>query len=144
MKKKLKDNCKYVFVNGSFDVLHTGHLNLLNYANSLGDYLLVAIDSDRRISEKKGPDRPFNDQHTRFSLMSALKAVDEVKIFDSDQELIDIIKDYSPDIMIIGSDWRSKSIIGSEYAKEIIFYERSNSESTTKTIQRYLDRRSRN
>lgn len=140
-KSKLQYDCKYVFVNGSFDVLHTGHLDLLNYASSLGDYLLVAIDSDRRISEKKGPDRPFNDQQTRFTLMHALKPVDEVKIFDSDQELIDIIKDYSPDTMVIGSDWRLKTIIGGEYAKEIVFYERANSESTTKTIQRYLDRR---
>lgn len=141
MKKALVNNYKYIFVNGSFDILHKGHLDLLNYARSLGDYLLVAIDSDRRISEKKGPDRPFNDQQTRYELMYALKSVDEVKIFDSDQELIDIIKDYNPDLMIIGSDWRLKTIIGREYAKEIVFYERSNSESTTKTIQRYLDRR---
>jgi cytidyltransferase-like protein len=49
-----------IFVNGSFDVLHTGHIDLLNYAKSKGDYLLVAIDSDRRIAEKKGLDRPFN------------------------------------------------------------------------------------
>lgn len=131
-----------VFVNGSFDILHAGHLDLLNYAKSQGNYLLVAIDSDRRIAEKKGYDRPFNDETNRSALMSNLKSVDEVKIFDSDQELIDIIKDYSPDIMIVGSDWRLKTIIGGEYAKEIVFYERVNSESTTKTIQRYLDRRS--
>lgn len=131
-----------VFVNGSFDILHVGHLDLLNYAKSQGNYLLVAIDSDRRIAEKKGDDRPFNDEINRSALMSNLKSVDEVKIFDSDQELIDIIKDYSPDIMIVGSDWRLKTIIGGEYAKDIVFYERVNSESTTKTIQRYLDRRS--
>jgi D-beta-D-heptose 7-phosphate kinase/D-beta-D-heptose 1-phosphate adenosyltransferase len=130
-----------VFVNGSFDVLHTGHLKLLNYAKSQGDYLLVAIDSDRRISEKKGPDRPFNNEKNRFALMSNLKPVDEVKIFDSDQELIDIIKEYAPDTMIVGSDWRLKTVIGQEYAKEIKFFERVNDESTTKTIQRYLDRR---
>lgn len=130
-----------IFVNGSFDVLHIGHLDLLSYAKSQGDYLLVSIDSDRRISEKKGVDRPFNSQNTRYELMKALKYVDEVKIFDSDQELIDIIKDYNPDIMIVGSDWRLKHIIGQEYAKTIKFFERINSESTTKTIQRYLDRR---
>lgn len=133
---------KKVFVNGSFDILHIGHLDLLNFAKSQGDYLLVAIDSDRRIAEKKGNDRPFNDETNRATLMSNLKAVDAVKIFDSDQGLIDIIKDYDPDIMIVGSDWRLKTIIGGEYAKEIVFYERANSESTTKTIQRYLDRRS--
>lgn len=132
---------KKIFVNGSFDVLHTGHLDLLNTAKSFGDYLLVAIDSDRRISEKKGQDRPFNDEGNRKTLMENLKAVDEVKIFDSDQELIDIIREYSPDIMIVGSDWRLKKVIGSEYAKSIKFFERVNNESTTKTIQRFLDRR---
>lgn len=132
---------KKVFVNGSFDVLHTGHLDLLNTAKSYGDYLLVAIDSDTRISGKKGKDRPFNDEINRKTLMENLKAVDEVKIFNSDEELIDIISTYKPDVMVIGSDWRLKKIIGGEFAGEIKFFERVNNESTTKTIQRYLDRR---
>jgi len=130
-----------VFVNGSFDVLHRGHLELLNWAKSQGDYLLVAMDSDRRIGEKKGRTRPLNDQETRTAIMANLKPVDEVKIFDSDQELIDIIKEYSPDIMVVGSDWRLKAVIGSEWAKTIKFFERANGESTTKTLQRYIDRR---
>jgi rfaE bifunctional protein nucleotidyltransferase chain/domain len=132
---------KKIFVNGSFDVLHTGHLQLLNWARSLGDYLLVAIDSDRRISEKKGSGRPFNDQHNRYELMANLKPVDQVKIFDSDFELIDIIREYRPDIMIVGSDWRGKTIIGSEYARQVEYYERVNDESTTKTIQRFLSKK---
>lgn len=132
---------KKIFVNGSFDVLHTGHLQLLNWARSLGDYLLVAIDSDRRISEKKGHSRPFNDETNRYTLMSNLKPVDQVKIFDSDRELIDIIRAYSPHIMIVGSDWRGKTIIGSEYANQVEYYERVNDESTTKTIQRFLSKK---
>lgn len=132
---------KRIFVNGSFDILHTGHLNLLNYSKSLGDYLLVAIDSDSRIKEKKGNDRPFNNQINRFELMKCLKPVDDVKIFHTDEELINIIKDYSPDIMIVGSDWKGKNVIGSQYAKNMHFYERVNDESTTATIQRYINRR---
>lgn len=131
---------KKIFVNGSFDILHTGHLTMLNAAKSLGDYLLVAIDSDRRINEKKGADRPFNDQLNRFTLMQNLKAVNEVKIFDSDEELIDIIKNYQPDLMMVGSDWKGKPIIGGEHTKSIHFFERVNDESTTKTIQRYINR----
>lgn len=73
--------------------------------------------------------------------MKNLKAVDEVKIFDSDEELIDIIRQCAPDIMMVGSDWRDKAVIGSQYAKSIQFFERVNNESTTKTIQRYIDRR---
>jgi len=130
-----------VFVNGSFDILHLGHLELLNTAKKLGDYLLVAIDSDRRISEMKGKDRPFNNQLNRYTLMANLKAVDEVKIFDSELELIDIIKEYQPDIMMVGGDYRNKRVIGSEYAKKVDFFDRVYDESTTKTIQSYLDRR---
>lgn len=130
-----------VFVNGSFDVLHTGHLDLLNYAKSLGDHLLVAIDSDRRVSEKKGHDRPLNPQHIRVAVMSNLKAVDGVKIFDSDEELIDIIANYKPNIMVVGSDWRNKTIIGSQHAGNVEFYDRVNSESTTRTIENFIARR---
>lgn len=130
-----------VFVNGSFDILHTGHLNLLDYAKSLGDYLMVALDSDERIKEMKGKDRPFNNLLNRISLMSFLKPVDEVNFFNSDDELREIIKRYKPDIMIIGSDYKNKNVIGSEFAKKLEFYERKNGESTTKTIQNYIDRR---
>lgn len=136
MGKKIK-----VFVNGSFDVLHRGHLDLLNSAKSFGDYLLVAIDSDRRISEKKGLDRPFNPQLERLAMMQNLKAVDETKVFDSDEELIDIIREYQPDIMIVGSDWRGKPIVGEQYTKELRYFERIRDASTTQKIESYISRR---
>ncbi len=130
-----------VFVNGSFDVIHHGHLTLLESSKKIGDHLLVALDSDKRISEKKGPDRPFNSEINRLSLMRCLKPVDEVKIFGSDEELINIIKEYEPDIMIVGSDWKGKPIIGSQYAKKLVYYERIIDESTTKTIESFINRR---
>jgi D-beta-D-heptose 7-phosphate kinase/D-beta-D-heptose 1-phosphate adenosyltransferase len=130
-----------VFVNGSFDLLHRGHLNLLNYAKGLGNRLLVAIDSDNRIKEKKGEDRPLNNEINRVALLENLKAVDEVAVFNSDIGLINIIKNYEPDIMIVGSDWKGKPIIGSQYAKQLIYYERTLDESTTKTIESYINRR---
>jgi D-beta-D-heptose 7-phosphate kinase/D-beta-D-heptose 1-phosphate adenosyltransferase len=132
---------KRVFVNGSFDLLHEGHIDLLNTAKKLGDYLLVAIDSDRRIAEKKGAERPINSQKNRLIVMRNLKAVDEVKIFDDDNHLIDIIRNYSPDVMIVGSDWRGKTIIGGNFAKTILYFDRINDESTTKTIEDYISRR---
>ena len=130
-----------VFVNGTFDVLHIGHLELLNYAKQLGTILLIAIDSDRRVSEKKGADRPFNNIINRLSLLENLKAVDMVEVFDSDSELENIIKEYQPDIMVVGSDWRDKKVIGSEFAKKLVFYDRIINESTTKTIESYINRR---
>jgi len=130
-----------IFVNGTFDILHIGHLDLLNYAKSLGTHLLVAIDSDNRVTEKKGSDRPFNKIANRISLLSNLKAVDEVKIFNNDFELEIIIQNYKPDIMIVGSDWKGKIVIGSKYAKQLIFFDRKIDESTTKTIENYINRR---
>lgn len=130
-----------IFVNGSFDLLHTGHLDLLFYAKSLGDYLHVAIDTDSRIREHKGADRPVNPLHIRKAIMESLKPVDSVSIFASDEELINTIKQVSPDIMVKGSDWFGKQIIGEQFCKQIIFYERINDESTTKTIQNFITRR---
>jgi rfaE bifunctional protein nucleotidyltransferase chain/domain len=132
---------KKVFVNGSFDLLHTGHINMLNYARRMGDHLHVAIDADERIRELKGPERPIQPEHIRVAIMSNLKSVDEVSIFTTDEDLINIIRLYEPDIMVKGSDWRGGEIIGGEYCKEIIFYERDNDESTTKTIEDYVSRR---
>ena len=130
-----------VFVNGTFDILHIGHLDLLNYAKSLGTYLLVAVDSDNRVTEKKGSDRPFNKIDNRVALLSNLKAVDKVLVFNSDIELESIIEQYNPDIMLVGSDWKNKKVIGSEYAKELVFFDRTIDESTTKTIENYINRR---
>jgi D-beta-D-heptose 7-phosphate kinase/D-beta-D-heptose 1-phosphate adenosyltransferase len=73
--------------------------------------------------------------------MSMLKPVNNVVSFNSDEELLDIIKRYEPDVMVKGSDWRGKTIVGEEYCKEVVFFERTNNESTTKTLQDFVDRR---
>jgi rfaE bifunctional protein nucleotidyltransferase chain/domain len=130
-----------IFVNGTFDILHRGHLELLNYAKSLGDFLLVGIDSDERVKEKKGPTRPIHNQEERKFFLENLKAVNDVKIFSSDYELEQMIKNYKPDIMIVGSDWKGKPVIGSYYAAKLIFFERIGDYATTKTIQSIIDRR---
>ena len=133
-----------IFVNGTFDVLHCGHLELLNYAASLGDYLVVALDSDERVKQLKGSTRPVNSITTRKAIMSNLKAVSGTVSFGSDDELREVIKRYSPDIMVVGSDWRDKPIIGSEYAGRLEFYERKNPVSTTSTLKSYIDKLSEN
>ena len=130
-----------IFVNGSFDVLHTGHLDLLFYAKSLGKHLHVAIDNDERIRYNKGIDRPFNPLHIRKAVMESLKPVDSVSVFGTDEELINTIRSYSPDIMVKGSDWRGKYVIGQEFCGQVLFYERVNYESSTKTIQDFISRR---
>lgn len=129
-----------VFVNGTFDLLHRGHLELLNYAKSMGDYLMVGIDADERVREKKGPTRPIHNQEERKFFLENLKAVDEVKLFSSDAELEGLVKSFKPDIMIVGSDWKGKSVIGSYYAAKLIFFDRIGDYATTKTIQNIIDR----
>lgn len=125
-----------VVVNGTFDIIHLGHLRLLDYARSLpNSYVLVLTDSDRRIRQLKGHDRPINNEYERCSLLFALKSVDRVETFDSDEELTKWIKDFQPDIMIKGSDYKGKPIIGAEYCKEIKFYDRLGNYSTTNKIQ---------
>lgn len=127
---------KIVFVNGTFDVLHPGHLALLDYAKSLGDYLLVAIDSDERAAQLKGPTRPINNEYDRQIMLQYLKPVNEVVIFNSDDELLHYIQQCS--IMVKGSDYQDRPIIGSDII-EVKFYERTN-HSTTKTIQHIINR----
>lgn len=129
-----------VFVNGCFDVLHRGHLELFNYARSLGDYLIVAIDTDEKVRYDKGPLRPVNNLKDRKYFLSCLESVDEVLHFSSARELEDLIKSLTPDIMVVGSDWRDKTVVGAQYAKEVKFFERIDGYSTTKIIQHFSDR----
>ena len=131
---------KHIFVNGTFDVLHPGHVQLLNYAKSLGDTLTVGIDSDRRVTEKKGPSRPIYNIKDRSFMLQNLKSVDHVVVFDSDEELEHCLKTIRPDIMVVGSDWKGKSVIGSMYSAELKFFDRIEEYATTKTIQSIIDR----
>jgi D-beta-D-heptose 7-phosphate kinase/D-beta-D-heptose 1-phosphate adenosyltransferase len=128
-----------IFVNGTFDIIHTGHIEMLNYAKSLGSYLLVAIDTDSRVKELKGLTRPINNQYDRQFLLKNLKAVDDVWLFDSEEKLESILKTYQPDIMVKGSDYTGKKIVGEQYCKEIKFYEHTG-HSTTRIIQHITNR----
>jgi rfaE bifunctional protein nucleotidyltransferase chain/domain len=128
---------KRVFVNGTFDVLHLGHLAMLNYAKTFGDHLVVAIDSDERVKRLKGPNRPINDVVERKVMLENLKAVDSVEIFDTDEDLINIIK--TCDIMVKGGDYKTLPIIGKEFVTVVLF-DRLNDYSSTKKIQHIIDR----
>lgn len=131
---------KSTFVNGTFDILHPGHVRLLNYAKGLGDRLFVAIDSDRRVKELKGQSRPINTAVERKEMLLALKAVDEVEIFDTSEELCMWIRQINPYIMVIGSDYKDKEVIGSDYARHLVFYNRIDEYSTTRKIQSIVNR----
>ena len=129
-----------VFVNGTFDILHPGHLELLKFAKSKGEWLTVGIDSDDRVKKLKGESRPVNDQHTRKTMLLALSVVDDVFIFNSDEALCDLIKHIKPDTMIVGSDYKDKPVIGSQFAKKLMFFDKIDGYSTTKIIKNIADR----
>lgn len=130
---------KKIFVNGTFDILHKGHLELLAFAKQQGDLLTVGIDSDARVKELKGRSRPINNQEDRAYMLSHLRAVDNVVVFSTDDELKKLVSEH--DIMVKGSDYKGKPIIGIEGCKEIIFFDLLNGYSTTKKIQSIIDRR---
>ena len=127
-----------VFVNGTFDILHIGHLELLEFAKSLGDFLVVAIDSDRRVQELKGPTRPINTEYERKQMLEAIRWVDRVYVFDSDSELVSYITDC--DLMVKGSDYRGRPIVGQDACPEIVFFERLEDYSSSKKIEDIISR----
>jgi len=108
---------------------------MLQYAKSQCDYLIVGIDSDQRVKTLKGPTRPINNSKDRADFLLALSAVDEVLVFDSGEELTNLIKLKNPDIMVVGSDYIDKVVIGSQYAKKLFFFNRIEGYSTSKIVK---------
>ena len=124
-----------VWVNGSFDILHMGHVRLLEFASKFGD-VRVGLDGDERIQQKKGTNRPVNNLQDRMDFMSSIRFVNDVVSFGSDDELISRIREYEPDIMVIGDDYDYHSIIGVEYIPRVEFFQKIKNKSTT-TILNY-------
>jgi D-beta-D-heptose 7-phosphate kinase/D-beta-D-heptose 1-phosphate adenosyltransferase len=119
-----------IWVNGTFDVLHVGHIRLLEYASSLGD-VRVGIDTDSRVKRLKGEKRPFNNLGERIEFLSSIKYVKDIVTFNTDEELENHIKNYKTDIMVKGGDWKSKEIIGIKYVPKIIFFDIIEGKSTS-------------
>ena len=136
-KRYRKQNKKVVFTNGCFDLLHKGHVSYLNSAKALGDILIVGLNSDDSVKRLKGEDRPINKQEDRAYLLSALECVDYVVVFDDDTpyELIQRVK---PDILVKGSDYKGKEVIGSDLVNETVLIDFIEGKSTTSTIEKIL------
>ena len=128
-----------VFTNGCFDIIHSGHLDLLKEARSYGDKLIVGLNSDKSISKLKGSDRPIIGQSERKKILSALKFVDEVIIFNEENPL-KLIKRLKPSILVKGADYAKEQVVGGEfvesYGGEIKLVKLTKGKSSSKIINK--------
>ena len=139
VKSIKKENKKIILTNGCFDLLHAGHIHLLENAKKLGDFLIVAINSDKSIKALKGNSRPINKLSARIEVLKALACVDLIITFDELTPL-KIIKMISPDYLVKGGDYKIKDVIGAAIVKankgKVIIIKTKKGFSTTKILQR--------
>jgi D-beta-D-heptose 7-phosphate kinase/D-beta-D-heptose 1-phosphate adenosyltransferase len=128
-----------VWTNGCFDVLHRGHLELFKFCKQLvgpdGD-LVIGVDTDAKVKKDKGKNRPINNLRDRIEMLHSIIYVDKVIPFNSARELDRLIKWQHPDIIVVGSDWRGKKVIGEKWTDKLMFFDRMKEYSTTKIVER--------
>jgi D-beta-D-heptose 7-phosphate kinase/D-beta-D-heptose 1-phosphate adenosyltransferase len=136
-------NKKLVFTNGCFDILHSGHVDYLNQAKKLGDYLVVGLNSDISVKNIKGEKRPIINEIERATILDNLKCVDFVTLFDENTPE-QLIKSLIPDILVKGADWALDKIVGreivEEHGGEVKTIDFSYNQSTSKIINLIIER----
>jgi D-beta-D-heptose 7-phosphate kinase/D-beta-D-heptose 1-phosphate adenosyltransferase len=132
------ENTRIIWVNGCFDILHIGHVRMLEFAKSLGDKLIVGIDSDNRVKKSKGSERPINTQENRKEMLMSIKFVDDVVIFDSDSSLVEEISKSEACVIVVGLEYKDKGVIGSHLA-EVEYFDRIGGFSTTSIVKNMDD-----
>ena len=126
---------KVIFTNGCFDILHRGHVELLNYCKQIGGKVVVAINSDASIKRLKGESRPFYSQEDRKFMLESCKYVDEVIVFGEDTPYR-LINEIKPDIIVKGGDYKKQEVVGSDVA-EVQLFQYIDGYSTSKIIGDY-------
>jgi D-beta-D-heptose 7-phosphate kinase/D-beta-D-heptose 1-phosphate adenosyltransferase len=106
-----------VFTNGCFDLLHPGHVEYLHEARALGDVLVVGLNTDDSVRRLKGPDRPFNDQASRATVLAGLASVDAVSLFDEDTPA-ELIQALEPDVLVKGGDYAPEEVVGARAVRQ--------------------------
>ncbi|MDD2716041.1 MAG: D-glycero-beta-D-manno-heptose 1-phosphate adenylyltransferase [Candidatus Wallbacteria bacterium] len=135
IRAQQKSGKTVVFTNGCFDILHRGHLKVLREAKTLGDFLVVALNSDDSVKRLKGPSRPLNKLSDREEVLDAVRFVDLVTSFDEDTpwELLSKLK---PDILVKGGDYQPDQVVGRELVKKVVIVPFEEGYSTTDLINR--------
>lgn len=126
---------KIVFTNGCFDILHAGHVSVLEFSRSKGDVLVVGVNSDASVRRLKGPTRPVNCQEDRALVLGGLQSADAVSVFEQDTpyELIKLVR---PDVLVKGGDYKTSEIVGREFAKKVVRFPLLKGRSTTNIIKK--------
>ena len=139
LKNKLaaarKAGRKIVFTNGCFDILHAGHVSILEFSRAKGDILVVGLNSDDSVRRLKGPTRPVNKQQDRALVLAALESVSYVCIFNEDTPH-NLIKAVRPDVLVKGGDYKPSEIVGREFAGKVVRFALLKGRSTTGIIQK--------
>ena len=139
VKKLKKQGKKIVFTNGCFDLIHIGHVSLFQKAKTLGDVLIVAINSDKSLAGLKGPKRPLVPETDRVKLLSAIDVIDYVVIFP-EQTPYNMLKKLTPDILVKGGDYKIEDIVGREFVKKVYRYPLVKGKSTSNLIKLIVER----
>jgi rfaE bifunctional protein nucleotidyltransferase chain/domain len=139
IQKEREKGKKIVFTNGCFDIIHAGHVDYLEKAKSLGDFLVVGLNSDESVKRLKGPTRPVNPLEQRKKVLQALKPVDLVIVFEEDTPER-LIKEIKPDVLVKGGDWKIENIVGADfvmsYGGKVYTIDFVYDTSTTKIIEK--------
>jgi len=137
-----------IWINGVFDILHTGHIDLFWYAKLYGieglgyheamkvNKLFVGIDTDDRVKMLKGDDRPINDVHERTKMLANLKMIDSVVAFHDEEELRYFITKFEIDYMVLGDHYKDKRVVGAECPKSGVIYYPTDQRSSTNIIEK--------
>jgi len=134
IKSRHKHN-KITFTNGCFDILHSAHIKLLQFAKSCGDILVVGLNSDQSIKRLKGDSRPINLIDERSTILSLFDFIDYIIVFNDDTPL-NIIKTLQPNIIVKGSDYKKENVVGKEYVDEIVLFDFINNKSSSLVINK--------
>ncbi len=126
---------KIVFTNGCFDILHAGHVSVLEFSRAKGDVLIVGMNSDASVRRLKGPSRPVNTQSDRALVLASLESVSAVSIFEEDTPY-NLIKIVRPDVLVKGGDYKPSEIVGREFAKKVVRFALLKGRSTTNIIKK--------
>ena len=129
---------KIGFTCAAFDLLHAGHAMMLEEAKSYCDYLIVAIQSDPTL-DRKTKNKPVQSYEERITMLKAIKYVDEITYYDTEDDLYELLKRLKPDVRIVGADWQGKQFTGHDLPIEVVFNSRNHGYSTSELRRRVYE-----